>query len=516
MLRPETLRPSVLGLLILGFGFAEFNGLGSALPIGIQSGSILETLLHGALAALVIGAVMAGAWAIRRHIEVVVVALFGAMMIATVLFSPAVNDPWSTRGREVAVLNKTTTPIKPLPPILHIILDQHIGIDGLPPKFIGSQTLRPVLREFYQSFGFRLFPSAFTHFPATVESITNLLNGRVLPGASAYVKGDPGAVRLMKNAWFRQLAARGYQIDVYQSRYLDFCAPGSDAFNLVQSCHTYNQGDVRYFHRMNIAPQAKAKLLFAYFVSVDFQGVMSRLLYFHHRLRLWLGSAGIDLAPWEFTPTSPSPLVTMDAMSRLSQRLETLRNGEALFAHLLLPHEPYVFDRRCHLSSSWTGRRSPLWIFNVGDTPERWAARYRAYLDQIRCVHAKLGGILIKMRNLGLLEKSIIVIHGDHGSMIPAKDVVSLNAGKLSERDIIDIYSTLFAVKMPGAASGNIAEQRSIQYLFAHQVAGWTNVKPHNDIFLAPNNGVVGPGQIRRGMVSFGAATENRSSGAER
>jgi len=515
MLRAETLRPLTLGLLILVFGFSEFAQLGWTPPFAVEPGSMAEKMIYGALAAVAVGAVMAGAWAARRRIEPFVVTVFGVMMVAAVIFPPEVKDTWTSRNRPAAAGGPVVA-AAPLPPVVHIVFDQHIGIDGLPPEIDAGRELAGEIREFYARYGFRLFSSAFTHFPATVESIPNLLNGKVVPSAAADVEGNEDSARLLRNAWFRQLAAKGYRIDVYQSRYLDYCAPGSDAAALVGSCHTYNQADVRYYHAMDIAPPAKAKLLFAYFVGVDYQPVLYRLLYIHHRLRLWLASIGVDLSPREVVAISPSPLVSMDAMARLARRIETLRDGEAVFAHLLLPHDPYVFDRRCRLRDgvdSWTGRRGPLWMFNVGNTPEHRAARYRAYLEQVGCVYAKLGDILDGMRKRGILDKSIIVVHGDHGSMIGLLDAVALNAGKLGDRDIIDTYSTLFAAKLPGAAAGEVAAQRSSQYLFADQVAGWPGVEAHDDVFLAPNRGIVGPGQTRRPMVPIRAPSTGRAGG---
>ena len=105
------------------------------------------------------------------------------------------------------------------------------------------------------------------------------------------------------------------------------------------------------------------------------------------------------------------------------------------------------------------------------------------------------------MRARRILDRSVIVIHGDHGSMIGLHETYSLNKEKITDRDIIDNYATLFAVKIPGLAPGEVAAQRSIQYLFARHLMDEKDIETHNDIFLKPNKGVVGPDQVRRPMV---------------
>jgi hypothetical protein len=76
-----------------------------------------------------------------------------------------------------------------------------------------------------------------------------------------------------------------------------------------------------------------------------------------------------------------------------------------VFAHLLLPHEPYIFDADC-------GHREPYW------PPTDYVADQRpirdAYTAQIRCLNAKLDEVVTR-----ILEASptppIILLQSDHG-----------------------------------------------------------------------------------------------------
>jgi len=54
------------------------------------------------------------------------------------------------------------------------------------------------------------------------------------------------------------------------------------------------------------------------------------------------------------------------------------------------------------------------------------------------------------MRDLGLHDDAFIVVHGDQGSRISLRSAVQLNRNKLTHEDCRDLFSTLFAIKLPG------------------------------------------------------------------
>ena len=135
------------------------------------------------------------------------------------------------------------------------------------------------------------------------------------------------------------------------------------------------------------------------------------------------------------------------------------------------------------------------------NTPAQRARRYRAYIAQSRCVHRRLGAVLARLTGRPGVKDAVIVVHGDHGSKIVEQEPYDRFRDEISARDIVDSYSTLFAVKMPRLAAGAVADQRSIQGLFSELLMGKRIADDHDDIFLQPNRGVVGPNQVRLKMV---------------
>lgn len=59
-------------------------------------------------------------------------------------------------------------------------------------------------------------------------------------------------------------------------------------------------------------------------------------------------------------------------------------------------------------------------------------------------------------------------------------------ADRLTERDLIDAYSAVFAVRMPGLAPGPRAEQRAIHALFVELVFGEPLAAETRNVFLEP------------------------------
>ena len=119
-------------------------------------------------------------------------------------------------------------------------------------------------------------------------------------------------------------------------------------------------------------------------------------------------------------------------------------------------------------SDTWTNRTLP---FHRGgepiNTPDSRIERYRAYFAQIRCTQHQLQVLFDKLRAAGRYDESTIIIHGDHGSRISIWNPNVTFSDRLSDQDIIDNYSTLYAVKQPGAPPAYDSSARSIQALFA-------------------------------------------------
>jgi hypothetical protein len=87
--------------------------------------------------------------------------------------------------------------------------------------------------------------------------------------------------------------------------------------------------------------------------------------------------------------------------------------GSAYFVHLLLPHQPLVYDAR----GAFNG--SPHRVF-TGDEGND-ALAYENYRAQTALVDRMLGQFVSRLKAAGLYERSTIAITGDHGPRTPTK-----------------------------------------------------------------------------------------------
>jgi len=216
---------------------------------------------------------------------------------------------------------------------------------------------------------------------------------------------------------------------------------------------------------------------------------------------------GLELPDWDARVLTMSPIPSLAALGVLAERLENLEAGKAIFAHILLPHDPYILDEDCRMKSDfslWMPHESALWWYSVQSNPQRRLARYGEYYKQVTCLHRKLAGLMDILEQRGKLSEATVIIHGDHGSGISMIEPISGSEHLMTPRDFIDSVSTVFAIRGVGIDPGPVRGMYSIQALFAELALGRDDITDHSDIFLKAPRDVIGPNQIRLPMVPFG------------
>ncbi len=251
----------------------------------------------------------------------------------------------------------------------------------------------------------------------------------------------------------------------------------------------------------------KAQLVCAYFLESDLVPFLRFFQVVHQGLLGIAERLGLTLPDWTFRSYWPVSIGTLEAMPVIAKRMESLNRGAAYFMHLLLPHGPFIYDRDCRLKprlADWARRNDALWWRGVRNDPQRRIARYQAYFEQVRCAHVQLGQLFDIMEESGTFDSATVIVHGDHGSLISLTEPYGKFVEDLSDRDMVDTYSTLFAIKKEGLAPGEILDQRSTQGLFAEHAMGRSDIEHHGDVFLRSELGMIEPGQNRRPMVPIG------------
>jgi hypothetical protein len=389
-------------------------------------------------------------WILRAHVARII-SLMAATVIAT-SFVPMRSAV--AVASHVAGAPAVGSASNRLPLVVHLILDEHIGLEGIRDD-VAPASFKDHTRTFFTDKGFKVFGGAYSEHPWTMESISHLLNlisaryesGLHAPGPAR------GTNRLTRNAYFERFRSEGFAVRVYHPDYLDECAghvPAAD-------CHGYAETSLRVLRSLSVSAAAKASVLAH--ALLEQSDVFSRIVYEYQRIRQRPFGRRLHLSAWNADQTVVAPIATMQAVDRMTADLARSRRGELFFAHLLLPHFPYVYDANCRPRppSAWRQRGEKRGVDDEGvgrtNTPDGRAERYALYFEQMTCAQRTIDRLLAAIP-ADLRQDAILIVQGDHGARIGRNDPTTLNEQALSEADYVDFYSTLFAVRAPRLEAG--------------------------------------------------------------
>ncbi len=112
--------------------------------------------------------------------------------------------------------------------------------------------------------------------------------------------------------------------------------------------------------------------------------------------------------------------------------------------------------------------------------------------------------MLDALREADALDHAIIILHGDHGSRIARHLVLDSQIDLVSDQDVIDSYSTLFAIRLPEVQPGYDRDLRSIQALFAEFALGRPLPEERAEVYATPARRGAQVPLLARPMVDFG------------
>jgi hypothetical protein len=434
----------------------------------------------------VLGGVVAAAMLLMRDRFFPVMAVFAW----SVLLVQAVEPHWSGTSA------KARTGIAGGDHTLWLVLDEHIGLNGFP-DCAECLAAKSRLSETFRKYNFTVFPNAYSNYADTIDSIPSVVNHRLLSQPQELIAGQGSGLRqyaFRRNLLFEEFHARGYQVVGYQHGSLRSCLAGfGDA-----ECREYRD-------KLGWLDRAPGGWLdrFRWLVGTYQAGDPWRVKvkgFFPFRFGLKI------TGPLSVAEVWPNTI----AHDILGEQKKTL-----FFAHLLTPHSPYLNrrDGRVRALEEWSGDRADQ---RVG--PEEYRERYGRYCEQVEDLAGQLDRFFAELDERGVLRRMTVVVHGDHGSRIRRildgkaanagndNDHVAPSAwdypGQPDERDLVDRFSTLLAVKKAGAtAPASIAEKHSLltllsRYVFSREPEA--GVDSADDVFLVNADGKLAPIDIRK------------------
>jgi hypothetical protein len=338
------------------------------------------------------------------------------------------------------------------PRIIHLILDEHIGVAGIPTDIRGGSATKDLISQFYLKNGFQLFGGAFSRYFNTHTSLGNMLNFTAESISTELINGD-GPYTLLRNMYFNLLSEKEYHIEVLSPGWINFCA---GSIVIINPCIDRDWRSLRSFSKLELPISQKLQVLYGRYTNQS--TLITALIYaVVSPLKSKFPALATSIEQWTWTlnpeRSRNDPLNTLADLGPLWNDILSLPHGTVLLAHLLIPHYPYVALSDCSIrppSQNFLWNNRGLLDQPPANTVESRKERYEQYFEQLHCLYLRLGELFDRMRDAGIYDDSIIIVHGDHGSKIVMTEPTSENRHALTNQDLVDGFSTLFAVKLPG------------------------------------------------------------------
>lgn len=421
--------------------------------------------LPGLETTLIVAGCLIGTWVLYRHASKVLSAVFGVIFAFNVVLPvfpqvqeyPTANRPNGERTGE-------------LPVYVHLILDEHIGVEILDESIEKQRDLKQAIKDLYVGNGFRIFGRAYSEYMSSNDSIVATFNNYSGEEPSQfYVKNQSGNVHsITDNPYFREIFRAGYNIQVYQSSWLDLCGSATD---IILKCLTYDLdgSSSKALEELDTAEKfdfiftkvwRKSRIKWSFHFVYAHMEVVSKVL-------------GVELPHWPvINDMGLGPIPVLPVFDKMIEDIGSASAGNMFIAHLLIPHHHYTLDTRCIIRRplmKWE-RAWSLDAFSDGsrNTENTRVERYDKYIDQVKCSLVKVHELIEIMKSTGTFDTSTIVVQGDHGSRIFRTMPTIENKDKLIPSDYYDGYSTFFAVKAPHISPGYDLQMLPLRSLLRH------------------------------------------------
>lgn len=398
-------------------------------------------------------------WAMRARAAGLMIVVLAVVLAGTVLSGPAPNLGADNGERNAVRLAAEWADgdrsRSDLPIVVHIVLDEMVSTGAMTDELDGGRALREALYESATAHGMRTFDSVYSRRYYSGVSLPNLMNAE-FDGRTAASQLTSEIQEVVKdNAYFADMARRGYRTAVFQTAIMDFCAS-----NDVRMCQTFRSFDPAEGIRLGRSTADRALSLSETLLRTYEPGYIAQfgLSVLSSVYGVGGGDARVQGSAGRYDPQG-----FVAWFNHFAAFVERAPRGTHVFAHFLVPHAPYLLGADCQVRGSvMTGYSLAS---RVPDENARRLARLRYYADYLRqaaCVMSRIDVLLGRLDTIEAFRDATIVIHGDHGSRISN----GFRIEDLGPRDLVDNYATYFAVRAPGVTPGVDCDFTSLPQVF--------------------------------------------------
>lgn len=411
-------------------------------------------------------------WKIRAHLPSILFVFVSVLLLSVVITQrlPKFRSDRIEAGEGARLSERwqgSGAFKRDLPIVLHLVFDEMMSVGAMTEDIPGAEKTRQALLDFGEKHAFRTFGSVYSRYYYTSEALPEMMN-REYQGKTGLDTFQPirfndrkRSYAVVSNAYFDDLARRGYRTAVFQTTYIDFCA--NKNVDLCETFDSFDPGDAldSPTQRVNLWKT----VLRAYQPSYSSE-VAERVLGRVYGIEQ--GDVGV-IGDAERYDVRRFP----QWFDRFMRFAATVPRGTHVFAHFLVPHSPYLLRENCVLG----GKIEPVYELSRFPPAEQAARRrafYERYYAQVRCVQSKLDDLMTAIGENDNFRDAVVIIHGDHGSRISIGDVLE----DFTSTDYVDNYGVYFAVRAPNVEPGIDCEFTSLPEIFRRNAAQGVSASP--------------------------------------
>ncbi len=315
--------------------------------------------------------------------------------------------------------------------LVYIILNRHGNFVELNEYFSSEYLKEPqkykkyldIVAGFYANYNFELFNNSFNTHKDSSQSVMANMNfdsrfDRNIDSKDMkyfdedysigliYYNNDSFNLKPMKeNELFKNLKQNGYNINVYNTKNVDLCSVGE-----IDKCRSYITKPISV-DNLYLDNMKKMMILVVKWLNA--------LHIFDYKLMYKLIGPYIDkVEDYPFIYKQFNEVYAANQFNVIDDMITDMKGSDksknnAYIAYLMLPSSSLVFDQYCRVQnefSEWQSLGYNDWQMVNDKTIEK---THKAYGEQIACSYGMIGKLMENMKHQGMLDKSVVVIHGD-------------------------------------------------------------------------------------------------------
>ena len=267
-----------------------------------------------------------------------------------------------------------------------LIFDEMSGLNSLSSKSLGGNEVNKNFIELFTKYNFNYYPNVFSISDNTVTSLSSLVNFKYKPN-----KEDRDKFITPSNNYFSEYEIKqnklfnNYKsISVIQNMHINFCNHSN-----VKSCYQYNPYNLDIIN-------AETDIFSKIISNWSLNGSITAKI-------IWRFLKQIEFIESTLEPEGEKKFIK-EIMNYSLEKINS-KKYDLIFMHVLVPHVPYGFNKKCKYKT----KISNLNIFlSVND-------KIKQHNNERNCVINILDKFLFKIENI---ENRKIYIMSDHGSRI--------------------------------------------------------------------------------------------------